>query len=419
VSEEPSISNWISTIAAEISVEVPELAVSMVHHYEREVPRLIRDDEHMVSLLAASVLENVQTVVHLFQHNMEPGNVEAPAAALEYARRLAQRGTPIVDLIRAYNLGQTLMLDHAIGKAAERVHDAAMLGAIMRRVFTVASTLIDRVIQQAVTVYEEERERWQLSRGAIRAAKVRALLAGDQTDPKTAEMVLGYRVYGRHLGLVAWCSALLTGRDVLDVLEEATTTLADRLGCAGRPLVVAHDETSVWVWLRLDENTVVDGAVVNEVMTKVGHGVRVAVGEPAVGLDGFRRTHQQALRVYGLAVAASGGGDAVLWFRTIGPIALMANDLAAARSWVAQTLGRLATDDATYGRLRETLLAFLSAGSSYTAAAASLTLHKNTVQYRVRKAEELLGHPVTDNRFNVEVALALCRWLGPSVLATG
>ncbi len=45
-------------------------------------------------------------------------------------------------------------------------------------------------------------------------------------------------------------------------------------------------------------------------------------------------------------------------------------------------------------------------------------LHKNTVQYRVRKAEESLGHPVGEDRLNVELALLASQWLGSTVLRT-
>jgi DNA-binding PucR family transcriptional regulator len=43
-------------------------------------------------------------------------------------------------------------------------------------------------------------------------------------------------------------------------------------------------------------------------------------------------------------------------------------------------------------------------------------LHKNTIQYRVRKAEEARGRPLADGRLDVEVALLACRLLGSTVL---
>jgi DNA-binding PucR family transcriptional regulator len=97
-------------------------------------------------------------------------------------------------------------------------------------------------------------------------------------------------------------------------------------------------------------------------------------------------------------------------------VALLSSDLTATREWVFAVLGDLALDDDPHRRLRETLWVFLSARGSYTAAAAELMLHKNTVQYRVRKAEEARGRSLKERRLDVEVALLACRWLGSKVL---
>jgi DNA-binding PucR family transcriptional regulator len=86
------------------------------------------------------------------------------------------------------------------------------------------------------------------------------------------------------------------------------------------------------------------------------------------------------------------------------------------QAWVLATLGGLATDDEPHARLRDTLLVFLQSGGSYKATAEQLVLHKNTVQYRIRKAEESLGRPAAGNRQDVELALQASRWLGSAVL---
>ena len=86
------------------------------------------------------------------------------------------------------------------------------------------------------------------------------------------------------------------------------------------------------------------------------------------------------------------------------------------RAWVLATLGGLAADDEHHARLRDTLLTFLQTGGSYKTTAERLTLHKNTVQYRIRKAEESLGRPVGKNAHDVELALRASHWLGSSVL---
>jgi DNA-binding PucR family transcriptional regulator len=66
--------------------------------------------------------------------------------------------------------------------------------------------------------------------------------------------------------------------------------------------------------------------------------------------------------------------------------------------------------------MRDTLRIFLQENGSSKAAAERLTLHKNTVQYRVRKAEESLSHPIAQDRLPVELALLAAQWLGAAVL---
>ena len=58
---------------------------------------------------------------------------------------------------------------------------------------------------------------------------------------------------------------------------------------------------------------------------------------------------------------------------------------------------------------------FLSTGS-YTATAERMVLHKNSVLYRIRKAEEALGAPIGDRRADLELALRACQYLGHAVL---
>lgn len=51
-----------------------------------------------------------------------------------------------------------------------------------------------------------------------------------------------------------------------------------------------------------------------------------------------------------------------------------------------------------------------------TDSAEELNLHFNSVKYRVLRAQERRGHPVTGDRLDVELALPMCHWLGAAVL---
>ena len=101
----------------------------------------------------------------------------------------------------------------------------------------------------------------------------------------------------------------------------------------------------------------------------------------------------------------------------LGVAARFSGDIKAARAWVGEVLGPLATATDVDERLRETLRAFLGTGSSFKAAADELHLHSNSVKYRVQRAVERRGKPITDDRLDVEVALLLCHWFDTAVLS--
>ncbi|MEU3274552.1 helix-turn-helix domain-containing protein [Saccharomonospora sp. NPDC006951] len=423
----------LSKVAGALGDRANGLTSDLVTLYERELPHLINDTESMVSLLAAGIYQNIDTALRAFQHGIEPSRVEAPTAALEYARRLAQRGTPVIDLIRAYYLGQTAVLDQALAEATRQLDDPKMLGEVMRRALATAFAFIDKVTQQVVSAYEDERGRWQHNRSAVRTARVRALLEDAVVDIDASEAALGYRLRGTHLALIAWYVQEERPADPLAGLEALAARLGSDRTDSG-PLFVPRDELCAWLWLPVTKpgaeateqkreehpaGTALDAAFIDRVLADCDPEIRLALGEPGRGLAGFRRSHRQAQRVYTLALAAGKGGERALHFRDVGGLALMSADIGAARTWVEDTLGDLAIDDEAHERLRATLRVFLATGGSYTASAAKLTMHKNSVQYRVRKAEELLTRPVTDNRLDVELALNLCHLLGPAVLARG
>ena len=117
-----------------------------------------------------------------------------------------------------------------------------------------------------------------------------------------------------------------------------------------------------------------------------------------------------------MALAAGPSGQPVTSFGEVAPLALMSGSIELLRAWVIETLGALADNDEHNARLRDTLRVFLQENGSYKTTAEHLMLHKNTVQYRIRKAEEGLGRPVSEDRLYIELALLASQWLGASVL---
>jgi DNA-binding PucR family transcriptional regulator len=144
--------------------------------------------------------------------------------------------------------------------------------------------------------------------------------------------------------------------------------------------------------------------------------IRFAFGAAGAGVAGFRRTHRQALGLHAVALAAGPSGPRLTSFTEVAPLALMASSVELLRAWVLETLGSLADGDDQHARLRDTLRVFLQENGSFKATAERLILHKNSVQYRVRKAEEALGHPLDDHCLHVQLALLATQWLGATVL---
>jgi DNA-binding PucR family transcriptional regulator len=82
---------------------------------------------------------------------------------------------------------------------------------------------------------------------------------------------------------------------------------------------------------------------------------------------------------------------------------------------VAEALGRLASDGRREEELRRTLRIYSAAKCSATAGARLMNCHKNTIQYRIRSAERLLGRTVEDGGLDLSLALLAFRWLGDTV----
>ena len=140
--------------------------------------------------------------------------------------------------------------------------------------------------------------------------------------------------------------------------------------------------------------------------------VRVALGLPRAGVDGFRLSHLDALAAQRLLHDLPGGAR-VARFADVELIALAAGDLERASEFVARTLGELATADP---ELRDTLRVYVREEFSASRAARALFAHRNTVTSRLQRAEQLLPAPLGGRGLEVGLALEILHWLGPATL---
>ncbi|MBV9089761.1 MAG: helix-turn-helix domain-containing protein [Mycobacteriaceae bacterium] len=392
----------------EFIAELVELTLSQI--------RPLENDRRMVELLEASITENVIAGIHFLEMEAPAEQVEAPTAAVMYARALAQRDVPLSALIRAYRIGHGRFVDAAMHFLATQPSNGSMPAMI--ELVNRAATWIDRVTDQVGVAYEQERDRWVSSRSGLRQQWVNQVLAGGPIDIPHAERALQYRLNGVHVAAVMWAQAAVGAGDVVNRFDRARALLAAEFDAVGRPLMVPTDEREVRLWFARRSADAIDCARVRRGVEASGLDLRVAVGSTDHGIGGFRQSLVQAERVKAVLLGGAARSSRVVFYDEVAPVALMATDLDGLRRFVTQVLGDLAIDDERSQWLRETLREFLCRNRSYAATAEAMFLHRNTIQYRVAQAMERCGGRFDDPDavLKVQIALYACHWLAPAVL---
>jgi hypothetical protein len=413
--DRPAVAELMADVSAALTRRLSALCEDVYEVILREIPQL-NGDKPVLTLLASSVHGNVDTCLQVMQYRIDLSNVHAPPAAVEYTRRLAQRGIPLAALLRAYRVGHARFFDWLLNELAQQTSDAEMVSTTALSMSRIVAEYIDQTSEGLVSAYEREKEDWLRKRSTARAVRVRDLLSGKRIDVSAAEATLGYRLRQYHVGLVCWVGDAVSAADEITRLERATGHAAGQAACHGDPLFLPCDESSAWAWLPLGSRDTFGSAAATACTADADIDIHFAFGDPAKGTAGFLSSHQQAIAAQAVALAAASGGPRVTTFSEVAPVALMLGSGELLRGWLQATLADLATDDEHHARLRDTLRAFLASGGSYKATAEQLMLHKNTIQYRIRKAEESLGRPLDENRLSVELALLASHWLGPAVL---
>ena len=407
----PAVAELVAAVATAVGRQAAAVSEDVFKEILGEIPQLDHD-QPLRALLASNIDSNVDACLQIMQHRIDLAAVRAPTVAVEYARRLAQRGTPLTALLRAYRLGHARLSDWLLIELAGHTDDAELIIATTLSLSGIVAGYIDQTSEEMVAAYTGERESWLRRRYAARAARIRDLLSGERISVSATEAALGCRLRQYHVGLVCWAAGATAAADSVTRLEHTISHVAAKIAGAGEPVFLPRDEASAWAWLPLGIRDRFDatGAAAG-----VDGDLHFAFGDAARGVTGFRLTHQQALAAQAVALAA-GIPPRVVTFGEVAPVAMMLGSAELLRAWVLATLGGLGADDEHHARLRDTLLVFLQAGGSYKTTAEQLVLHKNTVQNRIRKAEESLGRPAGENRHDVELALRVSHWLGSSVL---
>jgi sugar diacid utilization regulator/uncharacterized protein YggU (UPF0235/DUF167 family) len=304
-------------------------------------------------------------------------------------------------------------------RSGEHLSSVALLGGVPVGVLVLQDTdgtagdAEHMAVEHASTVLAMEIARMQSvaeTDAHLRANLVLALIAGtgpDDTAMLNRAQVLGYDLGRPHRVLIIEAAR---GKDDIDLLLHAVSRagrqvrigslLAPRL----RDVVVLADTDTPWEEFRQTVATGLQGAI-----SRMGVGGRYT---HTVDLPRSYREAQLALQIQ----KTIGGPEQATVFGDLGVYQLLAtsDDVSAIEEFVHRWLGPLTDYDIVHGtQLVLTLSEYLDHGGSYNASATALSVHRNTLKYRLRRIRDVSGYDLSepDIMFNLQLATRAWRTL--------
>ncbi len=325
---------------------------------------------------------------------IEGGEAREPPIPIELlgqARLAARNRIPLDTVLRRYFAGYSLLGFFTIEEASR---EGLMDGAELQRLTARQAGHFDRLLAQVAAEHGREPAEDRAGTSERRHLEaVRRLLGGEPVEPSR----LGYDLDAHHLGLLA------RGPDPATPLRELARSLDRAL------LVVCPDRDTAWAWLggreALEPEQVL-GAYAAQRGDTAPEDPALALGEPAVGLAGWRLTHRQAAAA--LAVAER-GPDTAVRYADVALLASVLQDELLATSLRQLYLRPLEGERDGGAALCETLRAYFAAERNVSSAAAALGLTRKSIAGRLRTAERRLGRPVNLCAAELDLALRMER----------
>ncbi|AEV71622.1 hypothetical protein MycrhN_0994 [Mycolicibacterium rhodesiae NBB3] len=392
--------------AADLAERAADIAAAANTYTGERLPDLLASPQAL-EVNRASTEASIRDFAEVLSAGADPAEAaRLGSPTLAYAQDGAQHGLALTTLMRSYRLGHAATAQHmtAILSAHARDTDELNLAAELCSAWMFA--YVDAALCLVEEVYTAERDRWQRSAAANQAETITTILAGKPIDAEVASRRLRYEVGRVHVAAIAWLDVHEEGRNTQSVLESAIRDIAAAIGTQ-KPLVYPLGILSVAAWI--GSHSDVPSKVLDELRfrTATAPGVRVVVGEPARGLAGMRTSHSEALEAQRIAILAGEPAGSVTRYHSISLRAIATADIGQARAFVRRELGRLGASDETTRRLAATVKTYLDENCSRGRTAKRLHIHENTVAYRIRQAEEVLGRSLDRRNLELRVALTL------------
>ncbi|HYX98538.1 MAG TPA: helix-turn-helix domain-containing protein [Mycobacterium sp.] len=392
--------------AVELDEHAAELSRAVVPYISERMPDVVGSPEAW-EVRRASAEATIRGFAEVLRSGADPVDAATlGSATLALVRDGAKRGTPVSVLLRSYRLAHAGVARHLYTILARHAADGTGLSLAIDLCSAWMFAYVDAMVCVAEDLYTSEREHWLRTAAAIAVETINTILSKQPIDIDVASRRLRHELRRVHVAAIAWIDSHEEGRDTLALLEAAIRDIAGTIG--NQPtLIQPLGILSIAAWI--STSAAVPSRVLDELrfQSATASGVRVAIGEPAPGIAGFRTSHIKALEAQRIAGLAGCREGSITRYDDIALCALATANAEQSRRFVERELGRLASRDDTTRRLAATTRTYLDENGSRGRTAKRLHVHENTVAYRLRQAEELVGRSLEKRTLELRVALAL------------
>jgi hypothetical protein len=150
---------FLSDLARGLAPRADELVDVVLQHLLGELPEVWKYED-IASVAPAALSEHIAAVLDFLERGLDMTEVRTPPAAIEFARRLAEHGVPISQLLRAYRLVHADLLHQLYTETARVAGSQELINATTVTLSAMGFEYVDRTAEQAVAAYQRERDLW-------------------------------------------------------------------------------------------------------------------------------------------------------------------------------------------------------------------------------------------------------------------
>lgn len=347
---------------------------------------------------------NRSHLIHFATANLRKPGQPVPANLgpdpLRMARDLVRRGLD-ASALDVYRVGQNVAWQRWTEIAFGLTTDPQELHELLTLPFRSASEFIDATLAGLAAQMQLEYDELTRDVHAEHRRIVELILDGAPISRQSAEAKLGYPLDRSHTAAIIWYD---DPDDNQNHLDHTARAFGRALGCP-QPLIAVASAATRWVWV--SDAATLDTDRIHQVLDHAPH-ARIAVGTTARGIDGFRRSHRDALATQRM-LARLRSQQRLAFFADIHMIAVLTENPDSAADFITSTLGDL---ESASPQLLTTVLTYINEQCNASRAAHVLHTHRNTLLRRLETAQRLLPRPLDHTIIQVAVAISALQWRG-------